>query len=110
MKNFINRLVFFIGWMLSPFTFWNDAFVNIPFAYICANIYVRMWRSDFLTAVIAFYWISNGLGIFMMYISGKSLFTGKGSIIRELLKLVITLVIYSLALVILYKAGILKPF
>lgn len=106
---FFKRLVFFVGWMLSPFTFWNDAFVNIPLAYLCANIFVRIWRSDFLIAMVAFYWISNGLGILMMYISGKSIFTDKGSVVRELFKLVITLAIYSMALVLLYKAGILKP-
>ena len=41
MKNIINRFVFFVGWILSPFTFWNDAFVNIPLSYVAASLLAR---------------------------------------------------------------------
>lgn len=109
MKNFISRLVFFVGWLLSPLTFWNDTFVNIPLSYICANLFARSGRSDFLLTMLAFYWMSNILGIFMMYLSGKSIFKGGKSVIREAVIFIATIVIYSLILIALNSLGILKP-
>lgn len=117
MKKTILRIVFFFGWLLSPFTFWNDVFVNIPISYLCANIFIRIWpapyhngegQANFLLTVLVFYWLSNGLGLLIMYASGKNLLTGKKAF-REILLLVITLVGYSLVLVLLQKIGILKP-
>jgi len=108
-KKLILRLTFFLGWILSPLTFWNDAFVNIPLSYICANLFIRVYRANFLFTMIAFYWLSNGLGILMMYLSGKNLLAGKKDIIRELLKLIAALTIYSFLIVLLHRTGILKP-
>lgn len=108
-SNFFNRLLFFIGWLLSPFTFWNDAFINIPLSYLLANIFVKIWLVDFLLTVLVFYWLTNGLGILMMYFSGKSLLAGKRGAAREILSLAATLVVYSIVLILLNKAGILKP-
>lgn len=109
MKKLILRLIFFVGWILSPFTFWNDAFVNIPISYICANIFVKVYPANFLIAVLVFYWLSNGVGIIMMYLSGKQLVMDRGGVRRELIKLLITIVIYSIILVLLDRTGILKP-
>ena len=109
MKNFINRFVFFVGWILSPFTFWNDAFVNIPVSYICASLFVRLVHSNFLLTTLVFYWLSNILGISMMYLSGKSIFKDRKSIVREVVVFLITIVVYSLILIVLNKLEILKP-
>jgi len=108
-KNFIYRSVFFIGWVLSPFTTWNDAFVNIPLSYICANLAIRFIPMNFLTLVLIFYWMTNILGIAMMYLAGKNILIGKRGIVRELGKLVITMVIYSIVLIVLHRVGVLKP-
>jgi hypothetical protein len=117
-KNALLRSLFFIGWLLSPLTFWNDAFFNIPLSYIAANIFIRIWPAphrnsakpvNFLLLVLVFYWISNALGVILMYLSGKRLFTEKGRILREILSLAITLAVYSIILVLLHKFGILKP-
>ena len=109
MKNFVNRTIFFIGWLLSPFTFWNDAFVNIPLSYLLANVFVRIWPVDFLLMVLVFYWLTNGAGILMMYFSGKNLLEGKRRAVREILSLVATLIAYSLILIALGRMGVLKP-
>ncbi len=109
-KKVVLRLVFFIGWLLSPLTFWNDAFVNIPLSYLCANIFIRIWpMPNFLLTVLIFYWLSNGLGLLMMYASGKDLLEGKRGALREISLLLITLVSYSLILVLLQRIGVLKP-
>ncbi len=109
MSTFIKNAVFFIGWMLSPLTFWNDVFVNIPIAYLCATLLVRVIKADFLFLVLIFYWLSNGLGILMMYLSGKSIMQDKSNRLQALVTLLITVVIYSVIIIILNRTGILKP-
>ena len=109
MKNFINRLVFFVGWVLSPFTFWNDAFVNIPLSYIAANLLLRIVHMRFVTMMLICYWISNVLGLIMMYVSGRGLVKGGKGLARELVKLLLTMALYSIMLVLLAKIGILRP-
>ena len=109
MRNFINRLVFFVGWLLSPFTFWNDAFINIPVSYLAASFLTRFIHIHFLTLVLVCYWLSNVVGIAMMYASGRSLIKEGRSIAREMLKFLVTMAVYSLILILLGKSGILKP-
>ena len=109
MIKFLNKIIFFIGWLLSPLTFWNDTFVNIPLAYICANLFIRFFPVNFLITVLVFYWLSNVLGLLMMYLSGKSIFQSGKGLVREMINLLITMAIYILVLIILTKAGILKP-
>ncbi|GAB4242647.1 MAG: hypothetical protein Kow00121_68320 [Elainellaceae cyanobacterium] len=52
--------------MLSPLSWWNDLFFNLPIAY--AFGYAVSWANSnwFIPATIAGYWISNVLGILMM--------------------------------------------
>lgn len=99
-----------MGWLLSPFTVWNDAFVNIPLSYIAASLFIRIWPVNFLTAVVVFYWISNALGLLLMYLSGRGIVKEAGSLKRELIKLLVAVVMYSLVLIFLGKLGVLKPF
>ena len=109
MKKTILRIAFFIGWLLSPFTAWNDAFVNIPIAYLCASLTARFIRFDFTALTVLFYWLSNGAGLALMYLSGKGLVKSGGGALKEAVKLLVTLAIYSLVLFLLGRAGILKP-
>ena len=109
MSTFIKNTIFFIGWLLSPLTFWNDAFVNIPIAYLCAALLVRVIKVDFLFLVLIFYWLSNVFGILMMCSSGKSIMQDKGNRLQALVTLLITVVIYSVIIIILNRTGILKP-
>jgi len=108
-KAFLNHAAFFIGWMLSPFTFWNDTFVNIPIAYLCANLVAKHVQVSFLHLVLIFYWITNGLGLFIMFLSGKKVLEEQKGIVRGLIHLLATILVYSFILVVLSKIGILKP-
>ncbi len=109
MSIFIKNAVFFIGWLLSPLTFWNDTFVNIPISYLLASLAIRVIRADFLFLVLIFYWLSNGVGILMMYTSGKSIMRDKSGRLKALVIFLITVVIYSVIIIILNRTGILKP-
>ena len=87
MNQFLRNTIFFIGWVLSPLTFWNDAFVNIPLSYLLANILVRFIRADFLLLVLIAYWFTNALGLYMMYATTRQIFKGRGEALKEILKL-----------------------
>ena len=109
MRTFLIRSIFFLGWILSPFTFWNDAIVNIPIAYICASLFMRLIPGNFLLLVLIFYWLSNGLGLLMMYFSAKNIAHKGRGVRRELLGLLLTILVYSIILIVLDKFGVLKP-
>ena len=66
MKKLKSGLLIGIGYMLSPLSWWNDLFFNLPIAYLFG--YAVSWMNGdwFLPATIAGYWISNVLGILMM--------------------------------------------
>jgi hypothetical protein len=108
-KGVFNRAIFLIGWLLSPLTFWNDTFINIPLAYLCANLFARYIPCSFLCVVLVFYWISNGLGILIMAISGKRILEEQKGKVRSLIILFSTILIYSLILIVLGKVGLLRP-
>jgi hypothetical protein len=59
--------------------------------------------------VLTFYWLSNGFGVLMMYFSGKSIMGDKGKRLQAVITFLATVVIYSAVIIILNKAGILKP-
>jgi hypothetical protein len=56
-----------LGYMLSPLSWWNDLFFNLPIAYGFA--YLFSWGAPddwFLPLSIVGYWLSNVAGILMM--------------------------------------------
>lgn len=56
-----------IGFILSPFSWWNDLFVNIPLAYAFAFAFALINKDLFLPMMIIGYWITNVVGIMMMH-------------------------------------------
>lgn len=103
---FLNRLLFFIGWLLSPFTTWNDVFINIPLAYISASLFFKVFPCNFALLVIIFYWLSNGLGLLLMYFTSRNVLKEKRLSFRSIL---ITLLAYSIILFLLDKFVVLRP-
>ncbi|MCX5679884.1 MAG: hypothetical protein NTZ95_04430 [Candidatus Omnitrophica bacterium] len=100
MNSSLKRATFFLGWLLSPLTSWNDAFVNIPLAYILSIPFVKAFRTDFVMTLLGAYWFTNILGIAMMAVSGQSIFRDKANRIRGLLMILGTLIVYSLLMVV----------
>ncbi|PSN17593.1 hypothetical protein C7271_16945 [filamentous cyanobacterium CCP5] len=55
-----------LGYMLSPLSWWNDLFFNLPIAYGFAYG-VTWWYPDwFGPAIVLGYWLSNVLGFVLM--------------------------------------------
>ncbi|MEC4819083.1 MAG: hypothetical protein SAK29_38295 [Scytonema sp. PMC 1069.18] len=63
-----------IGYMLSPLSWWNDLFFNLPIALLFG--YLISWiKSDwFLPGTLIGYWLSNVLGILMMQFGAMDMF------------------------------------
>ena len=56
----------FIGFMLSPLSWWNDLFVNVPLAVAFGWLVSLVYRPAFEAAVIVGYWLTNILGFVLM--------------------------------------------
>src|SRR5207249_1620308 len=63
-----------VGWWLSPLTWWNDAFVNLPIAWLVASLFARGNRTALLIGVNVVYWMTNVLGFLLMHWGGQDLF------------------------------------
>jgi hypothetical protein len=63
-----------VGYMLSPLSWWNDLFFNLPIAYLFG--YLVSWINPdlFLPFTIVGYWVSNILGILMMQMGATDIF------------------------------------
>lgn len=109
MKKLLPNIIFFIGWLLSPFTWWNDVFVNVPFSYLLANLLFYIFHLPFRWLVIGSYWFSNFLGLFFMYLGGERIILSSRNKIRTLIFLIISLVIYSAIMIYLDEKGKLLP-
>ncbi len=73
------RGLFFVGlgYMLSPLSWWNDLFFNLPIAYLFGYLVSWIFPDLFAAATIGGYWLSNVLGILMMQMGGTDIFLGQ---------------------------------
>ena len=55
-----------IGFLLSPMSWWNDLFFNLPIAYGFGYLCSLLSKDLLLPCAIAGYWLSNILGIILM--------------------------------------------
>ncbi len=76
-----------IGYMLSPLSWWNDLFFNLPIALVFGYSISWMNPNWFLPGTIVGYWLSNVLGIVMMQFGAVDMFLtdDKRNVKRELL-------------------------
>jgi len=105
-----------VGFMLSPLSWWNDAFVNLPLALgfawivsVCASADTR--ATAFNLAVVVGYWLTNVLGFVLMHKGVRWLRSPqeKAETKRELWKDLWISLGYTALIVVLIKLGVLKP-
>lgn len=92
---FKDVLLFSIGWVLSPFTWWNDVFINLPISYIISSLLNKIIPEFFLSTFLIAYWFTNILGIFLMFLGSKELLLEHFRQ-RKILLLIAEIAIYSL--------------
>ena len=56
-----------IGFLLSPLSWWNDAFVNLPLAVGFGWLVALVHRPAFEPAVVVGYWLTNIAGLMLMH-------------------------------------------
>lgn len=63
-----------VGYLLSPLSFWNDLFFNLPVAYGFGYLCSLGSQDLLLPCTIAGYWLSNIIGILMMQLGAIEVF------------------------------------
>ena len=105
-------LLSWVGYVLSPLSFWNDAFVNIPIAYVIGLLFGVVSRRFFLPGIILGYWLSNILGLVLLHKGILCMGKPEEQVWRftrgQLIKDGILSTAYTAGIVILVKAGLIK--
>lgn len=101
----------FVGFMLSPLSWWNDLFVNFPLAYAFAWIVSLFYRPAFGVSFVVGYWITNVLGFVLMQKGGQKMFSDqdKKYTRRELYKDLAISLLYTLLIIFLVRIHVIKP-
>lgn len=99
-----------IGYILSPLSWWNDLFINIPLAYVFALPFGFVSRNLFVPAMIIGYWITNIVGLMLLHYGAVDLFSKetKKYTRKELMKDIIVSIIYTIIILIFVLMGWLK--
>ena len=56
-----------IGFLLSPLSWWNDAFINLPLAVGFGWVVALVYRPAFEPAVVVGYWLTNIAGLMLLH-------------------------------------------
>ncbi len=102
----------FIGFMLSPLSWWNDLFVNVPLAVGFAWLIALVHKPAFEPAVIVGYWLTNLLGFVLLHKGAAKMLDQESPAPlprRHLLRDVGISILYSLLIVILVKSKLVQP-
>jgi hypothetical protein len=104
-------VVAFVGFMLSPLSWWNDLFVNVPLALVFASVVSFFYRPAFEASAIVGYWLTNVVGLVLLQKGGEQMLSkhDKPYSRRALLRDVGISLIYTLVIVLLLRLDILKP-
>jgi hypothetical protein len=102
----------FVGFLLSPLSWWNDAFINLPLAIAFGWLISLAYKPAFEVAVVVGYWLTNVAGFVLMQKGGAKLVRkedGKYSMKSFLRDVGISLA-YTFLIVVLIKLKVLQPF
>jgi len=100
-----------VGFMLSPLTWWNDLFVNLPLALVFAWLVSLVYKPAFTVALVVGYWLTNIVGLILMQKGTEAVLRDKPGKYtrRDLLRDVGISLLYTAVIVALVKVGVLKP-
>lgn len=100
-----------IGYLLSPLSWWNDFFINLPISLGLATLISKIHSSLFTSASIFFYWLTNLTGLILFHKGIEKMITQEKKLGFHSSKTfnIIISIIYSIFILILIKLNILKP-
>ncbi len=101
-----------VGYLLSPLSWWNDMFVNVPLALVFAWVVSAFYKPAFAPSLVIGYWLTNVAGFVLMHKGAQQLLSKeeKRYSRRELIKDIVISLLYTLLIIALIKLGVLKPF
>ena len=110
-RRLASGILAFIGYILSPLSWWNDTFINLPLAWLFASLVSLASHRLFAPAMILGYWLTNIAGILLMAQGTAGVVAGDSSKLRkrQLVWSLIAATGYTLLIVLLYAFGVLKP-
>ena len=101
-----------LGFLLSPLSWWNDLFVNVPLALGFAWLVGWVWRPAFEPAIVVGYWLTNVVGFILLH-KGAQLALAKGIPLpytrKALLRDLAISLLYTALIVVLIKLKVLQP-
>jgi len=105
-----NGFLVTLGYILSPLSWWNDAFVNLPIAYAFAYLFRPLSESLFYPCLVVGYWSTNVLGFVLMHKGGSNLLSNKerGYTRKDLFKDFCISVVYTVIIAVLVAGSLLK--
>ena len=110
MKNIARGAIFFVGWLLSPLTWWNDAFINIPLSYLLASALYGYWSGlSFGWLMLGSYWFTNAVGLAMMSAEAAQMIKTSRNWKRTVLWVCVSILLYSGVMFYLDRTGRLPP-
>ncbi|MCG3119844.1 MAG: hypothetical protein ALAOOOJD_02381 [bacterium] len=109
-RRFLPGLVFAIGYILSPLSWWNDVFINLPLAWLLGTAANFFFPGTFQIGMIGAYWVSNLAGILFMLWGGSRLLGKQPPQKKELWISVAVSLLYTGGIYLLMRWGMVKPF
>jgi cell shape-determining protein MreD len=106
----ISGITVTIGYLLSPLSWWNDLFINIPIAYGFAFLFSLISKNLFTPMIVIGYWITNIAGFMLMHQGAKGFIrqNESGYNKKELMKDLIFSILYTLIIIVLIKLELVK--
>ena len=100
-----------VGYILSPLSWWNDLWVNVPLALAFAWGVSLVYKPAFFASAVLGYWITNILGFVLLHKGAQQMLTKEGKKYgrRDLARDVGISLLYTALIVLLVKSGVLKP-
>jgi hypothetical protein len=99
------------GYLLSPLSWWNDLYLNLPISYAFAWLVSLLYKPAFLAALISFYWITNVVGFILMHKGAEKVLSKKTESYskRALLLDIAWSIGYTILIIFMVKLNIIRP-
>ena len=102
-----------IGYVLSPLSWWNDAFVNLPIAYCIGLLGGLASPRLFSPAMIGGYWLTNIAGLVLLH---RGIVGGSGDAEggrrrasrRQIIESLVVSTLYTILILLLVRQGIVR--
>jgi hypothetical protein len=100
-----------VGFLLSPLSWWNDLFINVPLALAFAWVVSCIHRGAFTASFILGYWLTNVLGFVLLH-RGAEMTLGrpvKGYDGKQIARDIVISLLYTVLIVLLVELGLVAP-